>query len=179
MPEIRKRCLNVSPPSYIAHSLSAEIPRIDFLKDAEERCRDGVGFVDTKWQITMHLLKVFISRLTDGVERCRSQRQPLSIFISVIRKPISPTPPAPRLARTLALSLSKLAPFVGLRISERTPQFTWACLVIGGVCQAHTRFPAGISTLEKSARMSYICANCPKIFAVGLQLHGITFSEWK
>lgn len=127
-----------------------------------------MGFVDTKWQITMHLLKVFISRLTDGVERCRSQRQPLSIFISVIRKPIFPPPVS--LARSPPLS--KLAPFVGLRISEHTPRFTWACLVIGGVCQAHTQFPGGILTLEKSARMSYICANCPKIFAVGLQLHG-------
>lgn len=26
--------------------------------------------------------------------------------------------------------LSKLTPFVGLRISEHTPGFTWACLVI-------------------------------------------------
>lgn len=127
-----------------------------------------MGFVDTKWQITMHLLKVFISRLMDGVERCRSRRQPLSIFISVIRKPIFPPPVS--LARSPPLS--KLAPFVGLRISKHTPQFTWACLVIGGVCQAHTQFLGSILTLETSARMSYICANCPKIFAVGPQLHG-------
>lgn len=45
--------------------------------------------VDNSWQRTMHLSKVFISRLMDGVERRRgSARQPFSIFISVIRKPI-------------------------------------------------------------------------------------------
>ena len=45
--------------------------------------------VDNSWQRTMHLSKVFISRLMDGVERRRgSARQPFSIFISVNRAPI-------------------------------------------------------------------------------------------
>lgn len=93
-----------------------------FLKDAEERCRDGVGFVDTKWQITMHLLKVFISWLMDGVERCRSRRQPLSFFISVIRKPIFPPV---SLARPLSLNSLHLLVYASASALLSSPGRVW------------------------------------------------------
>lgn len=57
-----------------------------FLKDREKE----IGkVVDNSWPTAMHHRKVFISRLMDDGEVWRgSVRQPFSIFISVIRKPI-------------------------------------------------------------------------------------------